>query len=60
MTEDIRLWHKKYKVKVISKTNGHALVEALDNCNGIKKGERFLTRIIFLEKLVKNEEDVKK
>jgi len=53
MVSEVRLWHGKMKVCIISKLEGHALVEALEGYKAIKKGERFLTRLHNLERIVK-------
>ena len=50
---EVRLWHGKLRVHIISRVEGHALVEALEGYKAIRKGERFLTRIHNLERLVK-------
>ena len=53
MVSEVRLWHGKMKVCIISKVDGHALVEALEGYKNIKRGEKFMTRLHNLERFVK-------
>jgi hypothetical protein len=53
-TEDVRLWHGLFKVKIVKHFNdGRCMVEALEGYGGRSKGDSWITLPMFLYKIVK-------